>query len=110
MGANVIATRTTISGPDRPLLLGYIRADALTTDREIRLATSDLAGYAAREGYSLGRVFVERTEQVPAAFEALMAEAERTGAGAVLMPGPQPRLLPCAWTRQPGPSDRRRPR
>lgn len=99
MGANVIATRTTISGPDCPLLLGYIRADALTTEREISLATSDLAAYAARAGYALGRVFVERTDQVPVVFEALMVEAERTGAGAVLMPGPRPRLLPCAWTQ-----------
>lgn len=102
MGANVIAVKTTIGGPDRPLLLGYIRADALTTDREIGLAASDLAVYAAREGYALGRVFVERTDRVPAAFEALMVEAERIGAGAVLMPGPHPRLVPCAWTRQPG--------
>ncbi|WP_109506696.1 hypothetical protein [Nocardioides speluncae] len=86
----MIATKTTIGGPDRPLLLGYIRADALTTEREIGLATADLAGYAAQAGYALGRVFVERTERVPAAFEALMVEAERTGAGAVLMPGPQP--------------------
>lgn len=85
----------------RPLVLGYIRADALTTDRELARSTADLAAFAYREGYTLGTVFVERTAKVPAAFEALIAEAERTGADAVVMPGPQPTIVPCAWARQP---------
>jgi hypothetical protein len=89
----------------RPVLLGYVRADALTTERELAQSASDLAAFADREGYALGTVFVERTDRVPAAFEALMSEAARVGASAVLMPGPQPRLLPCAWSRQPAPAN-----
>ncbi len=87
----------------RPLVLGYLRADALATDRELALSTADLAGFAERQGYTLGTVFIERTDRVPAAFEALMTEAARTGASAVVMPGPEPQLMPCAWTRQPPP-------
>jgi hypothetical protein len=89
----------------RPLLLGYLRADPLTTDREVAQHTSDLAAYADWAGYVLGTVFVERTDRVPAAFEALMAEAARTGANAVLMPGPEPRMLPCAWARHSAPTE-----
>lgn len=85
----------------RPLVLGYLRADALTTDRELARGTADLAAFAYREGYTLGTVFIERTEKVPSAFQALLAEAERTGADAVMMPGPQLTIMPCAWTRQP---------
>lgn len=88
----------------RPLILGYVRADALTTERELAEFASSLAAFAHSEGYALGTVFVERTERVPAAFEALMTEAARTGARGVVMPGPSPQLLPCAWTRQPAPT------
>lgn len=85
----------------RPLVLGYIRADALTTDQEVAQCTAALAGFADREGYVLSTVFVERTDKVPAAFEALMTEAARVGAQAVVMPGEMPTLVPCAWTKQP---------
>jgi len=85
----------------RPLVLGYIRADALTTDHEVAQCTADLAGFADREGYALSTVYVERTEKVPAAFEALMTEAARVDARAIVMPGEQPILVPCAWTKQP---------
>lgn len=85
----------------RPLVLGYIRADALTTDQEVAQCTAALAGFADREGYALSTVFVERTDKVPAAFEALMTEAARVGARAVVMPGEMPTLVPCAWTKQP---------
>jgi hypothetical protein len=85
----------------QPLLLGYIRADALTTDRELARSTAELAAFAYRQGYALGTVFIERTEKVPAAFEALMSEAERTGADAVVMPGMPPKIMACAQTRRP---------
>lgn len=85
----------------RPTLLGYIRADALTTDREVAQATSQLAAFADRVGYALATVFVERTDRVPAAFEALMTEAARLRASAVVMPGCEPTLVPLAWARQP---------
>lgn len=83
----------------RPLLLGYIRGDALTTDREVAQSTSALAAFADREGYALGAVFVERTERVPLAFEAMLAEAARTGAKAVVVPGPV--LIACTSVRIP---------
>lgn len=86
----------------RPTLLGYIRADALTTDRELAVATSHLADFAEQAGYELGTVYVERTDRVPPTFEALMAEAARVGASAVVMPGREPALVPLAWARQPG--------
>ncbi|WP_154402921.1 hypothetical protein [Nocardioides speluncae] len=83
----------------RPLLLGYIRADALTTERDVEERTSDLAAFADSEGYALGTVFIERNDNAPAAFEALMTEATRTGVSAVVVPGP--RLLPCGSVRVP---------
>lgn len=91
------------TGPGDPVprVLGYLRADALTTDRELALGTAELAAFAFHQGYTLGTVFIERTERVPAAFQALLAEAERTGANAVVMSGQQPQILPCAWARQP---------
>lgn len=92
--------RQTVTDP-QPLVLGYLRADALTTDRELAHGTAELAAFAYREGYTLGTVFIERTDKVPAAFQALLAEAERTGADAVVMPGPQLKIMPCAWARQP---------
>lgn len=85
----------------RPLLLGYLRADPLTTERELARSTAELAAFAYRAGYALGTVFIERTEKVPAAFAALMAEAERIRAVAVLMPGPPPKIMACAHARQP---------
>jgi hypothetical protein len=83
----------------RPLLLGYIRADALTTDREVARGTSELTAFADSEGYALATVFVERTDRAPAVFEALLAEVVRTGARAIVMPGPV--LLACAQARLP---------
>lgn len=85
----------------RPLVLGYLRVDALTTERELARSAAELASYLHRKGYTLGTVFVERTEKVPAAFEALMAEADRTGVDAVVMPGPPPKIIACARTGQP---------
>lgn len=91
-----------------PTVLGYVRADALTTDRELARSTAELAAFVYREGYTLGTVFIERTEKMPAAFEALMAEADRTHTDAVVMPGPPPKIMMCAHARQPdrpGPSE-----
>lgn len=87
----------------RPTLLGYIRADALTTDHEVRQATSQLAVFANQVGYALATVFVERTDRVLAAFKALMTEAARVKASAVVMPGGEPTVVPLAWARQPSP-------
>lgn len=83
----------------RPVVLGYLNADPLTTDRELALGTAELAAFAEREGYALGTVFVERSGKVPVAFEAMLSEAGRVGARAIVMPGPV--LLACASYRHP---------
>lgn len=90
---------TSALGSIRPLILGYIRADPLTTDRELAIGTAELASFAEREGYALGTVFIERMGPVPVAFEAMLTEAARAGVRAVVMPGPV--LLACAPHRQP---------
>lgn len=81
----------------RPLLLGYIRAAALTTERELVQTTSDLATFAEVEGYSLGTVIIEWADQASAALDALLAEWRRPGASALVVPGPM--LLACAPCR-----------
>lgn len=83
----------------RPVVLGYLSADPLTSDRELALGTAELAAFTHHEGYALGTVFIERSERLPAAFEAMLAEAARVGARAVVMPGPV--LLACASYRHP---------
>lgn len=87
------------SGYTRPVVLGYLNADPLTTDRELALGTAELAAFAEREGYALGTVFIERSAMLPVAFEAMLSEAGRVGARAIVMPGPV--LLACASHRQP---------
>jgi len=72
----------------RPLALGYIREVSPLSEAEVAEATQDLAEFAEREGYALGTVYVERLEQTPAAFEALVASAIREEAVAVVVPGP----------------------
>lgn len=84
-------------GDVRPVVLGYISSDPLTTERELAVSTAELAAFAEREGYALGTVFIERSSPPPAAFAAMLAEAARTGVRAVVMPGPV--LLACATAR-----------
>jgi hypothetical protein len=60
----------------RPLLLGYIRVDALTSRTALPRAEAELAVFADREGFSLGTVYVEKGS-APGAFHALMAEMTR---------------------------------
>jgi hypothetical protein len=81
-------------------MLGYVRAADHNSDRDIAQHTADLAVYADCAGYALGAVFVQSTDWSPAAFDALMSEAARTGA-AVLLAGPEPQLLQCDWTHEP---------
>jgi hypothetical protein len=71
----------------RPLLLGYVRADALTTPDKLAMAEANLAAFAATEGFTLGTVYVERDETAPGAFHALMDEVLRNeDAWAVVVP------------------------
>ena len=65
-----------MSNHTRPLLLGYIRADALRNGAGIDGAKAELEAFAEREDFSLGTVYVAQGD-APAAFHALMTEATR---------------------------------
>jgi hypothetical protein len=59
-----------------PLLLGYIRAEALRNGTDLDGAKALLEAYATREEFCLGTVYVGRGD-APAAFQALMTEVTR---------------------------------
>jgi len=65
-----------VSNHPRPLLLGYIRADALSNGTEIDGVKAQLEAFAEREQFSLGTVYVAQGD-APAAFHALMTEVTR---------------------------------
>jgi hypothetical protein len=60
----------------RPLLLGYIRTDALGGREDLSPVEARLRECADREDFCLGTVYVEQRHD-PGAFHALMAEASR---------------------------------
>ena len=60
----------------RPLLLGYIRADVLTSGSDLPAVEADIEAFANREEFSLGTIYVERGSP-PGAFHALLAEVRR---------------------------------
>lgn len=70
----------------RPLVLGYVAERFLMTVSELEDLTDHLAAFARAESYLLGRVFVERIDRSPAAFQALLEVLERQDARAVLIP------------------------
>jgi hypothetical protein len=70
----------------RPLVLGYVRYELAGADGELATVEHHLSRYAARNGYHLGRVFIEPAADSLTAFEALVAAVERYGAAAVLVP------------------------
>lgn len=61
---------------ERPLLLGYIRADLLTNGTRVPQVRAQLEAFADREEFCLGTVFVADGD-APAAFHALMDEMTR---------------------------------
>jgi hypothetical protein len=65
-----------MSNHPRPLLLGYIRADVLTSATEFPGVEAELGAFADREEFSLGTVYVEKGD-TPGAFHALIAEMNR---------------------------------
>jgi hypothetical protein len=71
----------------KPLMVGYIRAHLMMTEHELANAKQDLADFAVKEGYTLGRIYVERVDRAPAAFQTLMDEVRRHEAKAVVVPG-----------------------
>ena len=65
-----------MSNHPRPLLLGYIRADVLTSGTDLPGAEAELEAFADREEFSLGTVYVE-SGSTPGAFHALLSEVTR---------------------------------
>jgi hypothetical protein len=62
-----------------PLLLGYIRADVLTSRTDLPGVEAELEAFANREGFNLGTVYVAQGS-TPGAFHALLAEVNRNEA------------------------------
>jgi hypothetical protein len=70
----------------KPLLLGYLRMHLLMTEGELAEAKERLERFADLEGFTLGTVYVELVETIPAAFEALVEAIKRLEATAVVIP------------------------
>jgi hypothetical protein len=70
----------------RPLMLGYVRAHLLMTERELSVLKQELARFAQQEGYALGTVYVERIDRIPAALGALLEAVERERPAALVVP------------------------
>ena len=70
----------------RPVILGYVRADAAATDDLLGWLHGELASYAEREGFSLAAVFVERSNAGRSALMALVGALRRREAEAVVVP------------------------
>ena len=62
-----------MTSQERPLLLGYIRADQLRNDAELPKVQAQLEAFADREQFNLGGVAVAEGD-TQATFSALMAE------------------------------------
>ncbi len=73
-------------GRVRPLAHAYLRAHLLMTETELADAKERLERFAAVEGYTLGTLFVERVDLIPAAYHALVDAIEAGGVAAVLVP------------------------
>lgn len=70
----------------RAVVPGYLRAHLLMTETELADIKDDLARFADKYGYELGRVFVERIDRVPAAFGALLELLDRDKPAAMVIP------------------------
>ncbi len=70
----------------RPIALGYVRAQLMRTRTELAESVKRLADYADSEGYTLGKVFTERADTAPATYHALIAATLKHGVTAVVVP------------------------
>lgn len=75
-----------MQGSDSERALGYLRKHLLMTETEVRYAKERLAYFAQEEGLQLDKVYVEKVETWPAAFEALVGAAVSDEVSAVLLP------------------------
>jgi hypothetical protein len=62
-----------MSNHARPLLLGYIRADAMRNGTQLDVVKGQLEAFADREAFSLGTIYVAHGD-APAAFHAVVTE------------------------------------
>jgi hypothetical protein len=72
----------------RPLLVGYVRRDLLSSDGAVEQLVAQMAVFARREGFSMGYTYVERAATSLAALEALVEFVGRTEDAAVVIPSP----------------------
>ena len=73
----------------RPVLFGYQSVRLNAPEDALARGERSLKGYAEREGYSLGTIFVEQDPDRPlSALNALMDAARREGVKAVAVPTP----------------------
>lgn len=72
----------------RPLLLGYVRRDLLSSDSAVEELVVQMAVFARREGFSMGYTYVERAATSFSALEALVEFVARTEDAAVVIPSP----------------------
>lgn len=70
----------------RPTIFGYLHTHRMMTDAVMALLKAELAGAARREGYTLGRVFVEQPSHSPGAFLSLVEALRNQEAKAVIVP------------------------
>jgi len=76
-----------MSSSPRPLLLGYIRAQVLSSRIEVPAVEEELAAFADRENFCLGTVYIERGS-APGAFRQLLSELQRDEtAFGIVVPG-----------------------
>jgi hypothetical protein len=74
------------TSPQRPVVLGYVRAQLTHSRAELAETVRRLAEFAEREGYTLGKVFTERADTAPTTYHALIAAALKHGVTAVVVP------------------------
>ncbi|MEV0291136.1 hypothetical protein AB0H36_43995 [Kribbella sp. NPDC050820] len=70
----------------RPLLLGYLRRDLLVVESQVGELKRDMAVYSEAEGFTMGHIYVERTDSWLAAFGALTDSIDRYDVTAVVLP------------------------
>lgn len=79
-------TRQPIPDATRPTIFGYLHVHRFMTDDEQAVLRLRMTQAARREGYTLGRVYVEQPAQSPAAFQSLVEALRRQEVKAVIVP------------------------
>ncbi|MEV8374313.1 hypothetical protein AB0P21_16335 [Kribbella sp. NPDC056861] len=67
-------------------MLGYLCRGLLVTDGQVDDLERQMAAFAHAEGFTMGFVYVERSETSPAAFGALMESVDRYQVNAIVLP------------------------